>query len=81
MGGHPAGGQLGHRVGPLDVEPLAADGRNIFTANVRIFLPGARPGYCHPTGWSRPARSTAEDEKFSFEKTDSQFIYVFSPKC
>ena len=62
VGGHPAGGQLGHRVGPLDVQPLAAVGTNIFRANVQIFLPGARPGCCPPTGWSRPARSTADDE-------------------
>ena len=65
MGGDPAGGQLGHRVGSLDVQPLRAVGKNIFTANVQIFLPGARPGCCHPTGWSRPARSTAEDERLS----------------
>ena len=37
MGGDPAGGQLGHRVGPLDVQPLAADDRNIFTAMYKYF--------------------------------------------
>ena len=63
VGGDPAGGQLGHRVGPLDVQPLATVGTNIFTANVEIFLPDARPEYCPPTGWSRPAHSTADNER------------------
>ena len=37
MGGDPAGGQLGHRVGPLDVQPLRAVGTNIFTAMYKYF--------------------------------------------
>ena len=63
VGGDPAGGQLGHRVGPLDVQPLAAVGTNIFRGSVQIFLPDARPGCCPPTGWSRPAHSTADNER------------------